>query len=130
MKVLWLGNHPCSPEQKSDLAEMLGSDVNITELDDDGKALWASVPADADLSAVASHFAKVVHDIEPIHACYDAVVVMGELSICLITCQSCAMNRLPVYTPTTRRESTETVMPDGAVRKTAVFRHVRFRRLV
>jgi hypothetical protein len=57
--------------------------------------------------------------------CYTAMIggapwLMSSLELALREC-----NIQPVYS-FTRRESSEQAMPDGSVRKTAVFRHIGF----
>jgi len=57
----------------------------------------------------------------------DALVVMGELSVCLAAAKRCVENGVSLYTPTTHRESKEETLSDGSVRKTNIFRHVQLR---
>jgi hypothetical protein len=120
-RILWVSNHPCNAEQKNDLSKMFGQ-VKIIELNEPG---WSQINPDHDINEVGEHLAGFI----PALTHFDHVVVMGELSACLNVVSWCVQLQVPCWTPTTKRDSKEEIMPDGSTRKVNVFRHCRFRNL-
>ena len=119
-KVLWISNHPCSPEQKADMEKRWG-DIDLTELNN---PMWGKISPHASCDDVGDYIQSFV----PYVADFGKVVVMGELTACLLIVSWCVLCGVPCYTPTTERVSKEKTV-DGKTVKTSVFRHVQFRRL-
>jgi len=127
-RVVWMSNHPISADQQEDLRQTFGADCLVFELPQDGKRIWGNIPPDADFYAIELLFWEAFRTIHTGNLSdMDAMVIMGELSICLAAAKRCVENGVSLYTPTTRRESREEVQPDGSVRKTNIFRHVQLR---
>ena len=121
-RVLWISNHPCSKEQREDMATRWG-DVDLTRVYD---PRWGKINPRADTAEISSYLGEFIPRLQDFHR----VVVMGELTACLIVLQWCVALEIPCYTPTTERRSVEKVTDTGETIKTSVFQHVQFRRLV
>ncbi len=118
MRVLWISNHPCSPEQKDDLFNRFG-DHKLVELND---KRWAGINPNASLEEVGDYLSTFIPDLGQ----FDHVVIMGELSACLVLVSWCVQLGISVWTPTTKRVSAEKIL-DGKTVKTNVFRHCQLR---
>lgn len=57
----------------------------------------------------------------------DAVLCQGEMSMTFILVALLQRRGIPVYAATSERDSIEEKLPDGSIRKQAVFRFVMFR---
>lgn len=125
--VLWLSNHPVNADQLADLQRAFG-EFQLTELPPQGKVLWGSIDPRIDFYDVGEVWWDAFNLCHTGNLSdFDAVVVMGELSLCLAVTTFCTMEHVSVYTPTTERLSQEIELPDGSVKKTTVFNHVQLR---
>jgi len=128
-RICWMSNHPINEDQQADLHRMFGEDCLVLELPPEGKRIWGNIPPDAGFYKVQYLFWEACRTINLCDLDMDAMVVMGELSMCLAAALWCMENGVSLYTPTTAMESREETLPDGSVRKTNVLRHVLLRRL-
>jgi hypothetical protein len=125
-------NHPLSSEQISSLQKE-GWKGSGWELKDAPELAtrWANIAPDVDLDDALLDDIKTWllsgQGMEPAKA-GDFIIVAGEPvhTFALVTWAK-AQGFVPVAA-TTRRESVEKVGPDGAVTKTNVFRHVKWRK--
>lgn len=131
--VIWLMNHVATSDQIEDLKSNCYSEIEFIEPTDEGKKMWAQVPADAGLKEIETLAVNVSRTLTglPTHlnAGQDAViaVVQGEPTLVTVMVQLLQRCHIPCFAATTKRESVETVNPDGTTTKTNVFKHVRFR---
>ena len=121
-KAFWLMNHEATKEQKKDLMETWGVTEIITP-SVESKAKWGSVSPDAE--NLEEELLSVIYEIldhEP-----DYLVIQGEATAVFGVVAEIQEYGGICLAATTRRESKETTLPDGSIKKTNVFRHVRFR---
>jgi len=119
MKTLVILNHNLTTEQ---IAELGGTIVNLTP---EQKMLWANIPAEGDAQAIRDHLAPILMEIQQVHR----VVCQGESTAFAQIVRLCDAWDIPILVACSKRESIETVQPDGSTVKTNVFRHVQFRRI-
>ncbi len=118
MKVLWISNHPCTKEQKDDCFNHFG-DFEVIELSD---KKWSQIDPGASFEEVTEYLSTFIPQLSQ----FDHVVVMGELSACLVIVSWCVQFGVAVWTPTTKRKAVEKII-DGKTVKTSVFRHCQLR---
>jgi hypothetical protein len=117
-------NHTFTPAQEADARASLGVG-KIETMPAAVGAVWGDVPADA--PSVFHHLAPVRDWLRNSARPGDHVLIQGDFGACYLMARFAFDNGFhPIYA-TTRREATEETQPDGSVRLTHRFRHVRFR---
>lgn len=116
LKTAVILSHNLTEEQ----VQYLGGEV--IELPQDLKKVWGQVPAEGDYEEVKVHLNPIFNWIRSLDL--NQIVCQGEFSAFAHVLEW----GLPVLVATSRRETVETVV-DGVSTKTAVFKHVRFRRI-
>lgn len=117
-------NHTFTPAQEADARAALGVE-RIETMPAAAVAAWGDVPAGA--PAIWDHLAPVRDWLRERAAPGDFVLIQGDFGACFLMVRFAFENGFnPIYA-TTRREATEETQPDGSVRLTHRFRHVRFR---
>jgi hypothetical protein len=118
-------NHHFTPAQEADARASLGVD-RIVVMPDEIRRVWGNVPPD--LPAIGEYLAPVREWLSGNAEAGDYVLVQGDFgATCLMVRFALEEGFLPVYS-TTSREAVEEHQPDGSVRMTHRFRHVRFRK--
>ena len=125
MTCLWLSNHPCSKEQQQDVITLF--DSAPIELNAEGKKMWGQIDPDSNFGEIVELADQVIQSTNLLWSEIDGIVIMGELSICVAMVAMATIHGVKVATPTTQRESVETISDDGSVTKTNVFRHCQLR---
>lgn len=121
MSVLVILNHDLTTEQNNDLA-VYGEVITLTP---DQKKVWGQVPSEGDIYAVQRHIESITSQIKQ----HDVVICQGEFSAFAEVLDWCQTLGKRLLVGCSRRETVETCREDGSCRKTAVFRHVQFRRV-
>lgn len=122
MKTCAILNHNLTQEQ---IAE-LGGDVH--QLTPDLKSIWGQIPPDVSKAGVWEHLKPIEDWLEENRP--DQIVCQGDFTAFALVCDWALYRKCPVLVATSRRETVETVDPSGCTTKTAVFRHVQFRRVI
>ncbi|SHF33153.1 hypothetical protein SAMN02745206_01774 [Desulfacinum infernum DSM 9756] len=123
--LLVLFNHTLTEQQLHDAENSLGI-TRFVEPPPSVRALWSSIPADAE--ALEPLLEPVRRWIDAAAVPGDHVLVQGDFGATYLMVNHCLERGLvPVYA-TTRRKATEELLPDGSVRLTHNFEHRRFRR--
>lgn len=118
-------NHHFTPVQEADARASLGVGRIVT-MPDDIRRVWGNVPPD--LPAIRDYLAPVREWLTENAKTGDYVLIQGDFgATCLMVQFAREQGFVPVYS-TTSREAIEEHQPDGSVRMTHRFRHVRFRR--
>jgi len=118
-------NHELTQAQQDDAAATLGVKTFIF-LSSELSQLWCAIPPELEV---------LKEYLQPIKKwlCYngnsgDYALIQGDPGGCFLLanyCLECSM--VPVYA-TTKRETVEHKMPDGTVKMTRIFKHVKFRK--
>jgi hypothetical protein len=117
-------NHHFTPAQEADARASLGVD-RIVVMPDEIRRVWSNVPPD--LPEINEYLAPVREWLSRNAAAGDYVLIQGDFgATCLMVASALEEGFAPVYS-TTSREAVEEHQPDGSVRMTHRFRHVRFR---
>jgi hypothetical protein len=117
-------NHHFTPAQEADARAALGVD-RIVVLPDEIRRVWGNVPPD--LPEIRDYLAPVRNWLSDNAKTGDYVLIQGDFgATCLMMRFALEEGLVPIYS-TTRREAIEEHQPDGSVRMTHRFRHVRFR---
>jgi hypothetical protein len=129
-KMLVLMSHSLTEDQKSDAVRTFGINEFI-QAPKEVLDLWGNVPPELGHSELEEYLKPVYEWIEKNVGNRDIVMVQGEMTSTYLTVRR-IKQKLTIYNvhcvaATSRREVVEETLPDGSVRKTAVFRHVRFR---
>ncbi|MFP4350388.1 MAG: CRISPR-associated protein Csx20 [Desulfococcaceae bacterium] len=123
--LLLIFNHQFTPAQKADARSSLGVE-RIETMPDEIRQIWGNVPPD--LPEIGGYLTPVKEWLAEHSRPGDVVLIQGDFgATCLMVRFALEQGYLPVYS-TTRREAVEAHQPDGSVRMTHHFRHVRFRR--
>lgn len=101
-KLLFVANHPAPQE--------LASDYDVTALPEELKTLWANIPK----SGLKNHLAGILE----LARDYDVVVVTGEPRACHIVATELEGKCFSTFS---KRESVDSIQPDGSVVKTSRF---------
>ena len=112
MKTFVLLNHTLTEEQKTELGG------EIFELPSELKKLWGQVPPDADYDGVQQHLKPILEWAENA----DRIVAQGDFTAFAVVLQ---WAKVPVLVATSKRE----VIEEDGGKKTAIFKHVRFRQV-
>jgi hypothetical protein len=117
-------NHHFTPAQEADARASLGVD-RIVVMPDEIRRVWGNVPPD--LPEIREYLAPVCKWLTENAKTGDYVLIQGDFGATYLMV-GFVMERgfIPVYS-TTVREAIEEHQPDGSVRMTHRFRHVRFR---
>lgn len=117
-KIINLTQHPATPEQiAAGVEDLRGPALEVLR----EFLTFDALPTRADIEAAAEGIATLAMALE-----YEAAMIGG--APWLMAPLEAALRRYgvrPLYA-FSRREATEEAMPDGSVRKVAVFRHVGF----
>lgn len=117
-------NHHFTPTQEADARASLDVD-RIVVMPDDIRRVWGNVPPD--LPGIGEYLTPVRNWLSRNAEAGDYVLVQGDFGATyLMVGFALEAGFLPVYS-TTSREAVEEHQPDGSVRMTHRFRHVRFR---
>lgn len=123
-RLVLLFNHTLTKTQAADARTDLGVS-GFVEPPESIKALWADIPASA--AEIRPYLQPVFDWLAGASDPGDRVLVQGDFGAVFFVVQhALETGRVPIYS-TTRREAAEEVNPDGSVRLTHRFHHVRFR---
>jgi len=123
--LLLLFNHELNSEQEADARNRLNVDAFLYP-PEDIRALWRQIPTEE--VSLGSYLEPVRQWMHQVGKPGDYVLIQGDFGACYIAVQAAFHHgMIPVYA-TTRREATETRLPDGTVQLTHRFRHAGFRR--
>ncbi|MEZ4687226.1 MAG: CRISPR-associated protein Csx20 [Bacteroidia bacterium] len=125
MKLFLLFSHALTPAQERDAHISLGVE-QFCYLPEKLQQRWSQVPPEPEN---ITEIAQPIWDwLTKVTTPGDHVLVQGDFGMTYATVHHAfQLGLIPVYA-TTRRESQEVQLPDGSVRKTLVFAHVRFRK--
>ena len=124
-KLITLFNHSLTDDQTKDAQASLKV-REIISIPEDIRRTWGQVPPD--LPEISDYLAPVRQWLTDSARPGDYVLIHGDFGASYIMVRFAFESGLvPVYA-TTQRESLETRQPDGTVKKTAVFKHVQFRK--
>ncbi|NCO60062.1 MAG: hypothetical protein COZ70_02650 [Deltaproteobacteria bacterium CG_4_8_14_3_um_filter_51_11] len=124
-KLFLLFSHSFTRLQEKDAISTLGVE-RIVALPPELQALWSDIPPGLD--SLECYLEPLKAWIEKSARPGDFVLVQGDFGACyLIVRFSMSKGLCPIYS-TTERKAAENVGPDGTVRLTHEFMHVRFRR--
>jgi hypothetical protein len=124
-RLIVLFNHTLTESQREDARRSLGAE-EFLEPPASARSLWAEVPPD--LESLEDYLAPVRSWLGDCARPGDFLLVQGDFGATWLMVRfALASGLVPVYS-TTRRAATEEVQPDGSVRLTHRFQHVRFRR--
>jgi hypothetical protein len=87
--------------------------------------IWGSIPPHGDLRDVKSHVWPILNWLDAIKP--DTIWVQGEMTAVAVIWGWARDHGCKAVVATTERCSVEVTEPDGSVKKTAVFKHCRFR---
>jgi hypothetical protein len=120
-----LFSHRLTPEQEADARASLGA-TELRYLPEALQAQWSQLdPEPESLDAQAQPFEAYLSEATNPG---DYLLIQGDFGMThRLVLRAQALGRIPVYA-TTRRESQEITAPDGSIKKTLTFKHVRFRR--
>ncbi len=125
--LLLLFNHTLTEIQTADARRTLGVQA-IIALPEDLRRIWCQIPADQ--PSIYGHLAPLREWVSLTARTDDFILIQGDFGATWLMVQFAMQHGLvPVYA-TTRREATETRLPDGTTQITHHFRHVMFRRYV
>lgn len=123
--LLLLFNHTLTPDQEVDAWRALGIS-KIVEPPSSVSRLWANVPPD--IAEVNTYLNPVKQWLASQGCPGDYVLIQGDFgATCLMVQAALNLEFIPVYA-TTQRSVEEEAQPDGMVKITHRFRHVRFRK--
>lgn len=118
-------NHTLTPDQQADALGTLGVS-GFVDPPPSVSRIWAAIPADAD--SIGGMLSPVKSWLDETARPGDTVLIQGDFgAVYHMVCYAFSKDLIPVYA-TTARAAVETVMDDGSVEITRVFRHRRFRR--
>ena len=119
-----LFSHTLTNDQKEDAWRTFGVQ-NFIPLPEDLQARWSNVPPETD--TVDDHLWPILEWLRKQSQPGDYVLIQGDFGMTyLAVAWAFQQGLIPVYA-TNRRQSVETVLPDGTVPKQSIFKHVRFR---
>lgn len=117
-------NHTFTPAQEADAHASLGAEIIVT-MPEDVRQIWGNVPPD--LPEIRAWLEPVRQWLAEHARPGDYVLIQGDFGATyLMVGFALEEGFAPVYS-TTSREAVEEHQPDGSVRMTHRFRHVRFR---
>ena len=101
----------------------------FVELPENLKNSWGSIDPNADEFEVYNSVEPIIDFVAKEKPA--GIMLAGEITAVISIFGELIHNQpeIEILVATTRRESVESVQPDGSVRKTNVFKHVRFREL-
>jgi hypothetical protein len=118
-------NHTFTHPQEQDAEHSLGVD-KIIPLPLELQSLWSNIPPE--LEGLRAFLEPIKIWLSKSSAPGDYVLIQGDFGACFLMVRYCLeQNLIPIYSTTARR-ATETVAPDGSIRLTHEFMHIRFRR--
>lgn len=125
-KALIMLSHRLTPDQETELHNRFGV-WEIVYLPSELQQRWSHVPPGGELTReLAETFVRFLLDHS---APGDCVVIQGEAGLSFLLADWCLGQERAALYATTVRSTVETRSPDGqTVQKTAIFRHVQFRR--
>ena len=123
MKALIILNHKLTADQNNELREQHGADM-ISTLTPAQKTIWGQIPADGTQDDVACHIQSILDLIGGV----DLVVCQGEFTAFSIVHSKCSSFNIPLLVACSERVTVENTEADGTSTKTAVFRHIQFRK--
>jgi len=124
-RLIVLFNHTLTDGQREDARRSLGAE-EFLEPPAGVRSLWAEVPPE--LASLEEYLAPVRSWLGDCARPGDFLLVQGDFGATWLMVRfAMAMGLIPVYS-TTRRAAAEELQPDGSVRLTHRFQHVRFRR--
>jgi hypothetical protein len=123
--LLLLFNHCLTEAQKTDARASLGVDRILLPPPEISRR-WAEIPPDAE--DLASHLAPVSAWLGNAARPGDFVLIQGEFGATfLMVNEAIRLGLVPVYS-TTIRQAVEQHLPDGQVKISHIFSHVRYRK--
>ncbi len=124
-RLFLLFNHSITPMQESDARASLGVS-EIVPPPDEIKSLWRQIPPD--LTGISDYLRPVRLWLRASASPGDYLLIQGDFgACCLMVDFAFKKGLIPVYS-TTRREMSETLDADGAIRLIHRFDHRIFRR--
>lgn len=126
MKSLFLVfNHSVTQAQIDDAVKSLSVD-QVVEMPGHLKEIWGQIPPEQD--SIGCNLEPIQKWIEESAEPSDYVLIQGDFGASWLMIHfAFRRNLIPVYS-TSRREASETILPDGTVRVEHRFSHQRFRR--
>jgi len=130
-------NHELTQEQKEAFTEGdHEKNVKFIELPPELKKIWGNIPVDGDIEDVKNHLSPVIewlnnHELvnSKTYMGLKYALVAGAFSATSIMIEVCQALGIGILEATTKREVVEETLPDGTVKKTAVFKFVQFREI-
>ena len=121
-----LMNHQLTSDQMADARESLG--VNeFVYAPEEVLNIWADIPPQFNEAEVNKYLKPVRDWLNSVEKC-DIALVQGEITAVVQIVRWLEREKsIKCIAATTRRDTIENVLPDGSTKKTAVFKHVRFR---
>jgi hypothetical protein len=100
--VLWVSTNKCTKEQESELQIKLGDHL-VIELSDEAKKELNNVAEDIDMFDIGNVFWRVFNSAHTGNLSdFEAMVIEGDLSLCIAATQFAVMENVSVYTPVRR----------------------------
>lgn len=123
--LILLFNHTLTPVQEADARHSLGV-ARFVQPPEDIRHLWANLPPTVE--SLAACLGPVEAWVKQVADPKDFILIQGDFgATCFMVRESLEMGLIPVYS-TTERQAVEELQPDGTIKLTHHFRHVRFRR--
>jgi len=122
-----LFNHCLTETQETDARTSLGVDRIVLPSPEISR-LWQEIPPESDelISYLAPIFSWLGNEAHP----GDFVLIQGEFGATfLLVNEAIRLGLVPVYS-TTRRQAVEQHLPDGQVKISHIFSHVRYRKYI
>lgn len=117
-------NHTLTAAQKKDAIKALGVE-RVVSLPETFQQLWSQIPAETD--TLSEHLAPLQEWLYAQTNPGDFILIQGEFGATCLLIQFAKENALiPIYS-TTDRQAVEEHQPDGSVKISHLFKHVRFR---
>lgn len=117
-------NHTLTEPQVRDAEENFGI-KHIIYPSEELSHIWADIPPE--ISALKKHLTPLCDWIDKEAAMGDMILVQGDFGATFLLVNFCFEQGLVHVYSTTCREAVEEQLPDGSVRLSRRFRHVRFR---
>jgi len=121
--MLKMTSHPMNENQKKDATLKYGIEKFKT-ISEDLQKRFSQVPPDGELdSEMLNSFKKEISKLNK----GDVLFISGEFGVTYNLVNFGKKNGIIAVYATTRRESSEEILPDGTVKKRPLFKHVQFR---
>lgn len=112
-KITIVLNHNPTEEQLKELREMGYDEYEVLQ--------HPTIPPNAEMEEVEGTFNKMLWDRQ-----YDALWIQGDYRFFAYAARFCRFYDIPLFIATTERKVIEEPQPDGSIKKTSVFKHVKF----